>query len=128
MHTRDELAAVAELAERNGVLVIADEVHAPMTLPGAAHVPYLEVGAENGLALVSASKAWNVPGLKCALTIAASERMTENLDRRLRNVFIVIGRTCLAQVLELPAFSCSSLDVCPRLDACQFAKPSLNAM
>lgn len=81
VHSRDELAAVAELAERHDVLVISDEVHAPMTLPGAAHVPYLDVGPENGLALVSASKAWNVPGLKCALAIAASERMTEALRR-----------------------------------------------
>jgi cysteine-S-conjugate beta-lyase len=81
VHTRDELAAVAELAARHDVLVVSDEVHAPMTLPGATHVPYLEVGPENGLALVSASKAWNVPGLKCALAIAGSERMTESLRR-----------------------------------------------
>jgi cysteine-S-conjugate beta-lyase len=81
VHTRDELAALAGLAERHDVLVISDEVHAPMTLPGAVHVPYLDVGPENGLALISASKAWNVPGLKCALAIAASERMTEALRR-----------------------------------------------
>jgi cystathionine beta-lyase len=81
VHTREELEAVAALAARHGVLVVSDEVHAPMTLPGASHVPYLEVGPENGIALVSASKAWNVPGLKCALTIAASERMTDALRR-----------------------------------------------
>jgi cystathionine beta-lyase len=63
VHTRDELAAIVELAERHDVLVISDEVHAPMTLPGATYIPYLEVGPENGLALVSASKAWIVPGL-----------------------------------------------------------------
>src|SRR5204863_1084158 len=33
VHTRDELAVVAELAAAHDVLVIADEVHAPMTLP-----------------------------------------------------------------------------------------------
>ena len=81
VHTRDELDAVAELAALHDVLVVSDEVHAPMALPGAAHVPYLEVGPENGIALVSASKAWNVPGLKCALAISASERMTDALRR-----------------------------------------------
>jgi cysteine-S-conjugate beta-lyase len=65
---RAELAAVAELAARHGVLVVSDEVHAPMTLPGATHTPYLTV-AEHGVALVSASKAWNVPGLKAALAV-----------------------------------------------------------
>jgi cystathionine beta-lyase len=69
--SRDELTAVAELAARHDVLVVSDEVHAPMTLPGATHTPYLTV-AENGVALASASKAWNVPGLKAALAVVRS--------------------------------------------------------
>jgi cystathionine beta-lyase len=76
--TRDELAAVAELAARHGVLVVSDEVHAPMTLPGATHTPYLTV-AEHGLALVSASKAWNLAGLKSALIVAGSEESAGEL-------------------------------------------------
>jgi cystathionine beta-lyase len=91
VHTRDELAAVAELASAHGVLVIADEVHAPMTLPGATHVPYLELGAENGLALVSASKAWNLAGLKCALAVAGSEHMAAELGRVPRHVRFHVG-------------------------------------
>ena len=81
VHTRAELAAVAELAAQHDVLVIADEVHAPMTLPDATHVPYLQVGAENGLTLASASKAWNVAGLKCALAVAGSEHAASLLAR-----------------------------------------------
>ncbi len=78
--TRAELAGVAELAARHGVLVVSDEVHAPMTLPGATHTPYLTV-AEDGLALVSASKAWNVAGLKSALVVAGSEQSAAWLGR-----------------------------------------------
>jgi len=91
VHTREELAAVAELATRHGVVVIADEVHAPMTLPGSTHVPFLTVGAECGLALVSASKAWNVPGLKCALAVAGSERGAELLSRVPTHVRFHVG-------------------------------------
>ena len=91
VHTRGELAAVAELAARHDVLVISDEVHAPMTLPGATHVPYLEVGPETGLALVSASKAWNVPGLKCALAVAASDRTANQLRRVPEHVRFHVG-------------------------------------
>jgi cysteine-S-conjugate beta-lyase len=91
VHTRDELAAVAELASRHNVLVISDEVHAPMTLPGATHVPYLEVGPEHGLALHSASKAWNVAGLKCALTVAGSEGMAAALGRVPSHVRFHVG-------------------------------------
>ncbi|MET8719056.1 MalY/PatB family protein [Streptomyces misionensis] len=71
VHTAAELAAVAELAERHGVRVVADEIHAPLVAPGVTFVPYLSVpGADRGLSLMSASKGWNLPGLKAALALA----------------------------------------------------------
>lgn len=70
-HTADELSDVAALADRHGVRVVADEIHAPLTAGGVEFVPYLSVpGAESGLSLMSASKAWNLAGLKAALAIA----------------------------------------------------------
>ncbi|MFG2210175.1 MalY/PatB family protein [Streptomyces sp. NPDC048638] len=70
-HTADELAAVAALADHHGVRVVADEVHAPLVASGVAFVPYLSVpGGERGLSLMSASKAWNLAGLKAALALA----------------------------------------------------------
>jgi cystathionine beta-lyase len=74
VHTADELSAVAALAERYGVRVVADEIHAPLVLAGARFVPYLSVpGGERGLSLMSASKAWNLAGLKAALAVAGPE-------------------------------------------------------
>ncbi|MFG3288513.1 MalY/PatB family protein [Streptomyces sp. NPDC048179] len=71
VHTAGELTTVTALAERYGVRVVADEIHAPLTAPGADFVPYLSVpGAERGLSLMSASKAWNLAGLKAALALA----------------------------------------------------------
>ncbi len=71
VHTADELAAVAALADRHGVRVVADEIHAPLVAPGTVFTPYLSVpGAESGLSLMSASKGWNLAGLKAALAIA----------------------------------------------------------
>ncbi|SHH55500.1 MalY/PatB family protein [Streptomyces sp. 3214.6] len=74
VHTARELSAVAELAGRYGVRVVADEIHAPLTAPGVDFVPYLAVpGAESGLSLMSASKGWNLAGLKAALAVAGPE-------------------------------------------------------
>ncbi|MFR0355359.1 MalY/PatB family protein [Streptomyces sediminimaris] len=71
VHTAEELSAVSALARRYGVRVVADEIHAPLTAAGADFVPYLSVpGAEEGLSLMSASKGWNLAGLKAALAIA----------------------------------------------------------
>jgi len=84
--SRDELRAIAALAARHGVAVISDEVHAPMTLPGATHVPYLALGgeaAEHGIAVTSASKAWNIAGLKCAVIVTASDRVDRALSEGL---------------------------------------------
>ncbi|MFI9024029.1 MalY/PatB family protein [Streptomyces sp. NPDC053560] len=71
VHTAAELAAVAALAARYGVRVVADEIHAPVVGPGVSFVPYLSVpGAADGLSLLSASKGWNLAGLKAALAVA----------------------------------------------------------
>src|SRR5690606_21604511 len=43
VHTAEELTRVAELAGEHGVRVVADEIHAPLVLPGARHVPYLSL-------------------------------------------------------------------------------------
>lgn len=73
VHTAAELADVAQPARRYGVRVVADEIHAPIVAPGARFVPYLSVpGAENGLSVMSASKAWNLAGLKAAIAIAGA--------------------------------------------------------
>ncbi|MGV9253432.1 MalY/PatB family protein [Streptomyces sp. NPDC003697] len=74
VHTAAELTEVARLAREHGVRVVADEIHAPIVAPDASFVPYLTVpGGENGLSLMSASKAWNLAGLKAALAIAGPE-------------------------------------------------------
>lgn len=81
VHTADELADVAALARTGGVRVVVDEIHAPIVAAGAIFVPYLSVpGSESGLSLMSASKAWNLAGLKAALAIAGPEA-ADDLER-----------------------------------------------
>ncbi|RJL31945.1 MalY/PatB family protein [Bailinhaonella thermotolerans] len=77
VHTAEELRALAELARTYGAIVLSDEIHAPLTHTGQGFDPYLTVSdaaAETGIAFTSASKAFNVAGLKCALIIADGRR------------------------------------------------------
>lgn len=74
VHTRAELEQVAALAREHGVRIVADEIHAPLVLPGAQFTPIGSVaGAENALAVTSASKAFNLAGLKAAVAYAGPE-------------------------------------------------------
>lgn len=73
VHTRAELQTLAEIANRHGVAVIADEIHAPIVHEGT-FTPYLTVdGGQRGVSLISPSKAWNLAGLKAALVVTGSE-------------------------------------------------------
>lgn len=71
-----EMLAVAEVVDRHGGRVFADEIHAPLLYPGHRHVPYAsldETTARHTVTATSASKAWNLPGLKCAQLILSNE-------------------------------------------------------
>ena len=103
VHTADELRAVAALAAELGVRVIADEIHAPLVLPGATFVPYLSVaGDSDAFALASASKGWNLAGLKAAV-LAAGAAAAEDL-RRLPEV-VSHGPSHLAAIAHTAALN-----------------------
>jgi cystathionine beta-lyase len=104
VHTARELEAVAALAERHGVRVVADEIHGPLVLPGSRFVPYLSVaGSERGFALMSASKGWNLAGLKAALAVAGPEaakdlaRMPEEVSHGPSHVGVVAHTAALRE-------------------------------
>lgn len=81
---RDELEALAAVARSNDAWILADEIHAPLTLPGAEHTPFLTVSEdarECGICVTSASKAFNIAGLGCAVIVTASERAARIASR-----------------------------------------------
>lgn len=80
--SREELEAMADLAIRHDVLVISDEVHSPLTLPGSSHTVFAMLGdevAERTITVTAASKAWNFGGLKCGFAVAGSDAVTAKL-------------------------------------------------
>ncbi len=73
--TREQLHTAADICQRHDVLMVVDEIHAPLVLPGAEYVPFLSIDHEmtsRAFAFISASKGWNIPGLKCGLAVAGS--------------------------------------------------------
>ena len=81
---RDELLAVSEVVERHGGRVFSDEIHAPLVYAPAAHIPYASISdaaASHTVTATSASKAWNLPGLKTAQIIITNDADREVWER-----------------------------------------------
>lgn len=68
--SRDELIAIAQVAERHDLLIISDEIWCDVVHPGAKHLPTAslsDAAAARTVTLSAASKAFNVAGLHCAV-------------------------------------------------------------
>ncbi|MGB3762438.1 MAG: aminotransferase class I/II-fold pyridoxal phosphate-dependent enzyme [Ornithinimicrobium sp.] len=80
-YSRPELLALRDIVERWGVHVISDEIHAPLTLPGVEFVPYASVASADAAVttLISATKAFSMPGLRCAQLISHRARDHDTL-------------------------------------------------
>jgi cystathionine beta-lyase len=82
VHTREELSALADLALNYGVVVLSDEIHAPLTFDESSFVPYLsvsEAARETGILTTSTSKSYNFAGLKAAFMTTESAEISKRL-------------------------------------------------
>ncbi|MGD9991230.1 MalY/PatB family protein [Pseudonocardia sp.] len=102
---REELAAVAEIARRHDLLVISDEIHAELVHAPNAHVPFASLGADAAARTVtfnSASKAFNLAGLHCAVGHWGPPRLRATLDAHPSELFG--GVSSLSVVATLAAW------------------------
>src|SRR6185437_4508960 len=103
--TRHELGALAHVVDRHGARVVADEVHAPLVYQPHVHVPYASISeatASHTVTVTSASKAFNVAGLKCAQVITSNHADAARW-RELR-VFETPGATPLGVAASVAAY------------------------
>ena len=81
--TEAELDQVASIAARHNVIVVVDEIHAEIAYEPYTHVPFARAGALHGtenLLLTSASKAFNLAGLRCAVANFSSSELLERYN------------------------------------------------
>lgn len=82
IYTKEELLRIVALAKRYDVLVISDEIHAPLTFKGNTFVPMLSLGADAesvSVTVTAASKGWNIAGLKCAIIVSQNKVINARL-------------------------------------------------
>ena len=82
--TRAELEGIAAIARDRDLTVISDEIHADLTLAGATHLAFGALdsaSSERTVTLSSASKAFNLAGLRCAVAAFGSDSLRDRFER-----------------------------------------------
>ncbi len=85
--TREELNTIIEICDKYKVPVIADEIHSDIIYSGSTFVPFLDLSQtsrEIGVSLISASKTFNIAGLKTAVLIVPNQEKRDKITERLR--------------------------------------------
>lgn len=75
-----ELRELAEICYENGVMVLSDEIHADMALPGFSHIPFASVSAkaeEISLTLMAPSKSFNIAGIVSSFSVIPNKKIRE---------------------------------------------------
>ncbi|MBQ2756842.1 MAG: pyridoxal phosphate-dependent aminotransferase [Oscillospiraceae bacterium] len=114
---RDELETIHELAVKYNVRVFSDEIHSDVILPGNKHIPWIDIDPD-GITLISATKAFNIAGLRSSSAIIPNEdirkKVTSEFDKfRIKGVNLmglVAQRACYETGAEWLDALCMYLD------------------
>ena len=74
--TKEELSELAEICFDNDIIVISDEIHSDLALPGNKHVPFATVSekaAQNNITLMAPSKTFNIAGIVSSFAVVENE-------------------------------------------------------
>ena len=83
---RAELEALAEVVLERDLLVISDEIHADLIYDGKQHIPFETLGPEiaaRTITTTSATKSFNIAGLRTALMYFGSDQLRERFYQRI---------------------------------------------
>ena len=83
VYTRAELERLAAIAVEHDLIVVTDEIHGDLLFDGREHIPLATVGPEiaaRTITLTSASKAFNIPGLRTAIAHFGSEDLQKRFN------------------------------------------------
>jgi cystathionine beta-lyase len=81
---RDELARMAEICQRHGVVICADEIHCDLVLSGHEHVPIATLSPEvaaRTITLMAPSKTYNVAGIHASVAIVEDENLRKRFEK-----------------------------------------------
>jgi len=112
---RDELLVLGHFAIEHDLIVVSDEIHSDLTYPGHQHIPFASLGpdiAARTVTINSATKSFNIPGLRCAVVAFGNEALRNRYHKR-----IPLRLTGQANIVGADATAAAWRECQPWLDA-----------
>jgi cystathionine beta-lyase len=76
----EELKELSQICFDNNILVVSDEIHSDMALPGYTHTPFATVSVEaenNSITLMAPSKTFNIAGIVSSFSVITNQKIRE---------------------------------------------------
>lgn len=105
--TSDELSTLAEICIENDILIISDEIHCDLVLPGYKHIPFATLServADNTITCIAPSKTFNLAGLSTSSVIISNPQHRKSFNRIVENLHVGNGNI-LGTIASIAAYS-----------------------
>ena len=105
--TPDELTRLADICLKNNILIISDEIHCDLVLPGYSHTPFASLSekiAENTITCIAPSKTFNLAGLSTSSVIISNPVLRKSFSRIVENLHIG-GGNIFGTIASVAAYS-----------------------
>ncbi|MCX6326035.1 MAG: PatB family C-S lyase [Bacteroidia bacterium] len=105
--TPDELNKLADICLKNNILIISDEIHCDLVLPGFSHTPFAKLSekiAEITITCIAPSKTFNLAGLSTSSIIISNPVLRKSFNRIVENLHVG-GGNIFGTVASIAAYS-----------------------
>ena len=92
--TPEELNKLADICLKNNILILSDEIHCDLVLPGFRHTPVATLSEEiagNTITCIAPSKTFNLAGLSTSNVIISNPALRKSFNRIVENLHIGNG-------------------------------------
>lgn len=92
--SKDELQKLSDICRAYNIIIVSDEIHSDLTLPGVTHFPLAEISPEAAMSTVtvsSASKTFNIAGLSSAYVVISNPILMEKYNQFMEATHIGSG-------------------------------------
>lgn len=99
--TKDQLIKIGEICERNGVIVLSDEIHCDLTLPEAEYTPFAsasDICKQISVTCIAPTKTFNIAGLQSAAVVIPNDALRHKMWRALNTDEVAEGNAFAADV------------------------------